>query len=314
MLALLPRVASDKLIVGFETADDAGVFKLTPECALVQTVDFFTPIVDDPATFGAIAAANALSDVWAMGGRPVTALSVACFPPKTDPAVLAAIIRGGMEKIHEAGCLLVGGHSVADEELKFGFAVTGTVHPGRVWRNSGARPGDVLLLSKRIGTGVIGTALKRGAAEESWVKDSTASMTELNMYAWEAIGDAEVHACTDVTGFGLMGHGREMALGSGVTLEIEAKAVPLLPGALECVRMGAVPGGLKNNREFAECVVGGGERVAPELLALLFDPQTSGGLLVALAEEEAEKIDELKQTFWRVGRVLPRGEHAIELI
>jgi selenide,water dikinase len=301
-------------LVGFETADDAGVYQLTAELALVQTVDFFTPMVDDPATFGMIAAANALSDVWAMGGRPLTALSVVGFPPKADPGILRAIIEGGMEKMREAGCLVVGGHSVADEDLKFGFSVTGTVHPNRVWRNAGARPGDVLLFSKRIGTGVITTALKRGIAQEQWVRDAIGSMTTLNKYAYEAIGDAVVHGCTDVTGFGLMGHGREMALGSNVTLEIDSAAVPLIPGALDCIRLGAVPGGLKNNREFAECVVGAPSSIDPDLLTLLFDPQTSGGLLLALPESEADQIDLRRETFWRIGRVLPRGEHPIQLI
>ena len=314
VLAGIPRATHENLLVGFETADDAGVYRLTPDCALVQTVDFFTPMVDDPTTFGAIAAANALSDVWAMGGKPLTALSVVGFPPKADPAILRAIIEGGMEKMREAGCLVVGGHSVADEDLKFGFAVTGTVHPNRVWRNAGAQPGDVLLFSKRIGTGVISTALKRGLAREQWVRDAIRSMTTLNKYAYEAIGDAEVHGCTDVTGFGLMGHGREMALGSNVTLEIDSAAVPLIPGALECVRLGAVPGGLKNNREFAECVVGAPSTIDPDLLTLFFDPQTSGGLLLALPEDEANSIDPHCKTFWRIGRVVPRGEHPIQLI
>ena len=314
VLAGIPRSTHENLLVGFETADDAGVYQLTPDCALVQTVDFFTPMVDDPATFGAIAAANALSDVWAMGGHPLTALSVVGFPPQADPAILRSIIEGGMEKMREAGCLVIGGHSVADEDLKFGFAVTGTVHPKRVWRNAGACPGDVLLFSKRIGTGVITTALKRGIAQEQWVRDAIASMTTLNKYAYEAIGDAEVHGCTDVTGFGLMGHGREMALGSNVTLEIDSAMVPLIPGALDCVRLGAVPGGLKNNREFAECVVGTAAGIDPDLLTLFFDPQTSGGLLVALPESEADTIDLHRETFWRIGRVLPRGEHPIQLI
>jgi len=314
VLTGIRRETHENLLVGFETADDAGVYQLNPECALVQTVDFFTPMVDDPATFGAIAAANALSDVWAMGGHPLTALSVVGFPPKADPSILRAIIEGGMEKMREAGCLVIGGHSVADEDLKFGFAVTGTVHPHRVWRNAGAQPGDVLLFSKRIGTGVITTALKRGLAQEQWVLDAIASMTTLNKYAYEAIGDAEVHGCTDVTGFGLIGHCREMALGSNVTLEIDSARVPLIPGALECVRLGAVPGGLTNNRDFAECVVGAPPAIDPGLLTLFFDPQTSGGLLVALPESEAANIDQRRETFWQIGRVLPRGEHPIELI
>jgi selenide, water dikinase len=314
VLGGIPRSTHENLLVGFETADDAGVYQLTPDCALVQTVDFFTPMVDDPATFGAIAAANALSDVWAMGGQPLTALSVVGFPPKADPSILRAIIEGGMEKMREARCLVIGGHSVADEDLKFGFAVTGTVHPNRVWRNASAQPGDILLFSKRIGTGVITTALKRGIAREEWVRDAIASMTTLNRHAHETIGNAEVHGCTDVTGFGLMGHGREMALGSNVTLEVDSAMVPLLPGALECVRLGAVPGGLKNNREFAECVVGAPASIDPDLFTLFFDPQTSGGLLVALPESEADRIDQDRKTFWRIGRVLPRGEQPIQLI
>ena len=314
VLGGIPRSTHENLLVGFETADDAGVYQLTPDCALVQTVDFFTPMVDDPATFGAIAAANALSDVWAMGGQPLTALSVVGFPPKADPSILRAIIEGGMDKMREAGCLVIGGHSVADEDLKFGFAVTGTVHPKRVWRNASAQPGDILLFSKRIGTGVITTALKRGIAREDWVRDAIASMTTLNKHAHETIGNAEVHGCTDVTGFGLMGHGREMALGSNVTLEIDSAMVPLLPGALECVRLGAVPGGLKNNREFAECVVSAPAAIDPDLVTLFFDPQTSGGLLVALPESEADRIDQDRKTFWRIGRVRPRSEHPIQLI
>ncbi|MGC8793912.1 MAG: selenide, water dikinase SelD, partial [Bryobacteraceae bacterium] len=230
VLAALPRVADENVLVGFDTADDAGVYRLTPECALVQTVDFFTPIVDDPFTFGAIAAANSLSDIYAMGARPLCALSIVAYPAKGDPEELREILRGGAEKMREAGCALLGGHSVADDEIKFGYAVTGTVHPARVITNSGAKPGDVLALTKPLGTGVIATALKRGTADPQQVAASIASMLELNREAAAALEDLQVHAMTDVTGFGLIGHAREMAVASGVTLEIEVEAVSLLPG------------------------------------------------------------------------------------
>ncbi|HJT90184.1 MAG TPA: selenide, water dikinase SelD, partial [Bryobacteraceae bacterium] len=220
VLASVPRWADENVLVGFDTADDAGVYKLTPELALVQTVDFFTPIVDDPYTFGAIAAANSLSDVYAMGGRPLTALSIVAYPAKGDILDLEQILRGGAEKMHEAACSVVGGHSIADEEMKFGYAVTGTVHPARFKANASARPGDVLVFTKRIGTGVIATALKKGMAAQADVDEAVRSMLTLNREACERMLRFEVHGCTDVTGFGLLGHAREMAVASGVTLEI----------------------------------------------------------------------------------------------
>ncbi len=255
MLAALPRVADENVLVGFDTADDAGVYKLTPECALVQTVDFFTPIVDDPYTFGGVAAANSLSDVYAMGGRPLTALSIVAYPAKGDLEDLEQILRGGAEKMREAGCVVIGGHSIGDEEIKFGYAVTGTVDPRRVITNAGAQAGDALVLTKCIGTGVIATALKRGQAEAAHVEASIASMLELNRRACEAMLEFDVHACTDISGFGLIGHAREMAAASGVTLEIASAAVRFLPGALQYARQGALAGGLKNNREFSSCAV-----------------------------------------------------------
>ena len=251
MLAKIPRVKNGNVLVGFDTSDDAGVFRLTPECALVQTVDFLTPIVDDPYTYGAIAAANALSDVYAMGGVPITALSILAYPGTGDLDDLELILAGGADKIHEAGCVILGGHSVNDEEIKFGYSITGTVHPDRVLTNAGARLGDVLLFTKRIGTGVIATALKRGIAEAGHVQASIASMLTLNRASCDAMLGVEVHACTDASGFGLLGHAREMAAASRVTLEIDASLVRFLPGALEYARAGAIPGGLKNNREFA---------------------------------------------------------------
>ena len=310
---VLPRIAratNENVLVGFETADDAGVYQLTSDCALVQTVDFFTPIVDDPFTFGAIAAANSLSDVYAMGGRPVSALSILCYPVKGDLDVLAEILNGGASKMREAGCAVLGGHSVNDDEIKFGYSVTGTIDPGRILANSTARPGDVLLLTKKLGTGVISTALKRGIADPAHVQAAIDSMLTLNRGACEAMLAFEVHACTDVTGFGLIGHAREMALGSGVTIEIAAAQIQFLPGAVDYARQGAIPGGLKNNRDFASCVVEGSSEVDD----LLYDPQTSGGLLISIAERDAAALERKYPAAYRIGRVLDRGGKAIRLV
>jgi selenide, water dikinase len=309
ILTGLPRVADKNILIGFDTADDAGVYKLSEESALVQTVDFFTPIVDDPFTYGAIAAANSLSDVYAMGGKPVTALSIAAFPSKADPAVMREILRGGMEKMREAGCAVLGGHTVADDEIKFGFAVTGLVHPERVWSNAGARPGDLLFLTKPLGTGVVATALKREKVHAGYLATATESMLQLNREAAETLAQTEVHACTDVTGFGLLGHGREVALASGVTLEINTAALRLLPGALDYATAGLTPGGLKNNREFVSPVVEIIGALAPGLESLLFDPQTSGGLLAAVAPATASRLP------WKpIGRVVERGPMAIRIL
>jgi selenide,water dikinase len=309
VLARIPRWANENVLVGFDTADDAGVYRLTAECALVQTVDFFTPIVDDPYTFGAIAAANALSDVYAMGGKPVSALSILAWPAKGDLDVLAQVLKGGAEKIHEGDCALIGGHSVADNEIKFGYAVTGTIHPERIKANAGARPGDALVLTKRIGTGVISTALKRGIARAPDVAASVESMLTLNRAACEAMLAFEVHGCTDVTGFGLIGHAREMALASGVTIEIDPRAVRFLPGAEDYARQGAIPAGLKNNREFASSCVAG----QWELDDLLYDPQTSGGLLISLPEADAAELEREFPAAYRIGRVVAKGEKPLRL-
>jgi len=314
VLAKVPRWANDNVLIGFDTADDAGVYKLTAELALVQTVDFFTPIVDDPYTFGAIAAANALSDVYAMGGQPISALSIVAYPAKGDVADLEQILRGGAEKMREAGCSILGGHSVADDEIKFGYAVTGTIHPDRVAANSGARPGDALVFTKRLGTGVIGTALKREFAAPEHVAESVRQMLLLNRRAAEEMLRFGVHGCTDVTGFGLIGHAREMALASGVTLEIETGRVRFLPGAVEYARRGAVPGGLKNNREFASCAVESVRELPREIEDLLYDPQTSGGLLISLAEADGARLEAALEGACRIGRVLPRGARPIRLV
>jgi selenide,water dikinase len=314
VLASIPRVANENVLVGFDTADDAAVYRLTAELALVQTVDFFTPIVDDPFTYGAIAAANALSDVYAMGGRPISALSVLAYPANGDLDDLEQILKGGAEKMREADCALVGGHSVADDEVKFGYAVTGTVHPARVKANAGARAGDALVFTKRLGTGVISTALKRGMARDADVAASVASMLTLNRKACEAMLVYDVHGCTDVTGFGLIGHAREMALASGVTLEIEVDRLRFLPGAVEYAALGAVPGGLKNNREYAARAVEIARELAPELEDLLYDPQTSGGLLISLPEADAAALASAFPDAYAMGHVLPRQAKPIRLI
>ena len=266
------------------------MYQLDAARALVQTVDFFTPIVDDPFAYGQIAAANALSDVYAMGGRPLTALAIAGFPKEGDRDVLKQIFAGGLAKLREAGVALLGGHTVQDGEIKFGYAVTGEVDPARVWSNAGARPGDVLLLTKPIGTGVISTALKFGRAPSDAVDAAIASMLALNKAAAEALrsrGDV-VHGCTDITGFGLIGHASEMAAASGCTLRIEAAAVPMLPGAVELVD-GNVPGGGKTNRVYFEPGTRALGNLDPRIVQLMHDPQTSGGLLVSISAEDADR-------------------------
>ncbi len=314
VLASIPRVTNKNVLVGFDTADDAGVYQLTAELALVQTVDFFTPVVDDPFTYGAIAATNALSDVYAMGGRPISSLSILAYPAKGDLGDLEEILKGGAEKMREADCAILGGHSVADDEIKFGYAVTGTIHPGRVKANAGARAGDTLVFTKRLGTGVIATALKRGIAKDSDVAASIASMLTLNRKACEAMLAFDVHGCTDVTGFGLMGHGREMALASGLTLEIAVDRLRFLPGALDYARAGAIPGGLTNNREFVSCAVEVERDLAPEIEDLLYDPQTSGGLLIALPEADAVALEAAYPDAYVIGRVLARQTKPIQII
>ena len=321
VLGKLARQHDPNVLVGFDKADDAGVYQIAPETALVQTVDFFTPIVDDPFTFGQIAAVNALSDVYAMGGRPLSSLALVCFPEKGDIAVLEQILAGGLSKMMEAGCTVVGGHSIRDPEIKFGYSVTGTIHPARVLTNGGAQPGDVLLLTKALGTGVISTAIKRQKAESDWVDAATKSMTALNRAAAEVVTRAEwqgkVHAMTDVTGFGLIGHAREMAIASNVSLEIHASQVPLLPGALDCVRAGYVPGGLNANRDFAECVVEYQGKMPAELKTVMFDPQTAGGLLISMAESVAGQLISALQTAGvavrQIGAVNPKAAKLIQV-
>jgi selenide,water dikinase len=320
VLGKLARQNDPNVLVGFDTADDAGVYKISATQALVQTVDFFTPIVDDPYTFGQIAASNSLSDVYAMGGRPLSALAIVCFPDKGDLDILQQILAGGLSKMMEAGCVVIGGHSVRDPEIKFGYAVTGMIDPQKVWANANAQVLDSLILTKGLGTGVISTAIKRGEAKQAWIDAATKSMTTLNARAAEvaASGKFTVHAATDVTGFGLIGHAREMAAGSGVSLRIDSAKVPLLEGAMDCVRAGFIPGGLKNNREFAECLVGYEANVPEEIRTILFDPQTAGGLLLSVARSDADSLvtalNNVGVPAVEIGEVLPQGKPLIRVV
>jgi len=332
VLRKLPRQTNPDVLVGFDTNDDAGIYRLDETLALVQTVDFFTPVVDEPYRFGEIAAANALSDVYAMGGRPISSLSIVGFPEKGEPSILEEIIRGGLAKMTEANCSVIGGHSIRNEDMLFGYAVTGVIDPRRVWRNVGARAGDVLLFTKSLGTGVITTALKKDCATQESLEAAIAAMTTLNrdaaaglreveLVATTAEGDASpIHAVTDVTGFSLLGHAREMALGSvahndmkniaPVSLELESGAFAYLPGAEQAARDGHLSGGLKNNRAFIADCVEFSPSVPPEYRDLLFDPQTSGGLLAAVAPDFADAALEALQRHGvsarRVGRVIAK--------
>lgn len=280
------------LIVGSQSCDDAGVYRLNEETALIQTVDFFTPIVDDPYSFGQITAANALSDVYAMGGEPLLAMNLVAFPLESmDKAVLKEILRGGLDKIKEAGALLVGGHSIEDKELKYGLSVTGLVHPDRVMLNSGARPGDLLLLTKPLGSGILATAIKGGLAGEEVEKMIIGQMAALNRMAARAMIEAGAHGCTDITGFGLIGHLYEMACASKVSVRIDTAAVPLLPETHGFASMGIIPEGAYKNKKFYEKWVHNGLPGRDPLEMILYDPQTSGGLLIAAAPEQIEIME-----------------------
>jgi len=320
VLGKLARQHDPNVLVGFDTADDAGVYKISATQALVQTVDFFTPIVDDPYTFGQIAATNSLSDIYAMGGRPLSALAIVCFPDKGDLEILQQILAGGLSKMMEAGCVVIGGHSVRDPEIKVGYSVTGTIHPERVWTNSGAKVGDILIMTKALGTGVISTAIKRGEAKQEWIDAAVKSMTTLNAKAAQIAveGQFAVHAATDITGFGLIGHAREMANGSGVSLRIDAAKVPLLEGALECVRAKFIPGGLSNNRDFAECNVSYHANVAEEIKTILYDPQTAGGLLLSVASSDSKRLVDALQnadvSAVVIGEVVPKQKPLLQVV
>lgn len=319
MLSGLPKFNDVNLLVGVETSDDAAVYKITDDIAMIQTLDFFTPVVDDPYTFGQIAAANALSDVYAMGGEPKVALNIAAFPNCLDPSILGEILKGGASKVKEAGAVLAGGHTIEDEEPKYGLSVTGFVHPDKVRKNTGALPGDVLILTKSVGSGVLITAVKGGFATREEYHACVDGMKTLNKYAAQAMSQTKVRCCTDITGFGLIGHSLEMAQSSEVTIELEADRLPLLPGAKDYAAMGLIPAGAYRNKEYA----GDKVRVEPEVeevyCDLAFDPQTSGGLLICVPKEEAENLlGELEKqlkpgTFAQVGSVVPKQECSVIL-
>ncbi len=321
VLHQLPKFASPELLVGTETADDAGVFQLRPDLAIVNTVDFFTPIVDDPYMFGQIAATNSLSDVYAMGGVPATALNIVCFPKgKMDIEVLGEVLRGGADKVKESGAVIVGGHSIIDEEIKYGLAVTGTVHPDRILRNIGAHEGDVLVLTKALGTGIATTAVKRGNVSQTSIDQAIASMATLNKYAAEVMADYDVHACSDITGYGLLGHGLEMTLDGSVSITFEAARLPVLPDVAQLAESaGNLTGGCKRNREWLDdkTVIDGG--VSNALAEVALDPQTSGGLLIAVAEKDGEAlvralVDNDVPAATIVGHVGGREEYAVRLV
>jgi selenide,water dikinase len=348
VLGKLARQHDPNVLVVFDHADDAGVYQLTPDQALVQTVDFFTPIVDDPYTFGQIAATNALSDVYAMGGRPLTALALVCFPDKADLEILERILAGGLSKMIEAECTVIGGHSIRDEETKFGYSVTGVIHPKKIYQNTGAKPGDKLILTKALGTGVISTAIKKGKAEQEWIDAAVKSMTTLNKKAAEVITNVEattgnvgtaasavrssearqpdarrltpdagftIHAMTDITGFGLIGHLREILLASNVSAALSVSRVPLLQGALDCIRAAHIPGGLKNNRDFAECLVNYDAQVPDDLRTILYDPQTAGGLLICTPDGESltQALTQAGVPAVEIGEILPDSKPRIQV-
>ena len=313
VLSRLPAQSSENVIVGFDTADDAGVFRLTDDTALVQTVDFFTPVSDDPFVYGQVAAINSLNDVYAMGGKPLTALSIVCYPQKGDWDILGEILAGGQSHMTSENVVVIGGHSVDDQEMKFGYAVTGIIDPKRVITNSRARVGDVLVLTKPIGTGAINTAVKNGKASPETIAAVTEAMTTSAAHASRAMQAAGANACTDITGFGLLGHGFEMAKGSNVTFELDSASVPLLPDVLELIRDGMLTRGDKNNRVYVGDAVTINDTVSSEMQSALFDPQTAGGLLISLKPESVDGFLRDVPAAKVIGRVTAKGEHLIEV-
>lgn len=315
VLCHLPKATDERLIVGLETSDDAAVYKIDEELALIQTLDFFTPVVDDPYTFGQIAAANSLSDVYAMGGEPKLAMNIVCFPNCLKPEVLVEILKGGHDKAKEAGAILVGGHTVEDDEPKYGLSVSGFVHPDKVLTNDGAKLGDLLILTKPIGLGIINTAIKGGIADKASYDEAVKVMITLNKYAKEAVDKVQVNSVTDITGFGLLGHSFEMAEGSDLTIKIDHKKIPLITNTLEYARMGLIPAGAYANRRHVGENIKFEEKIPDDIKDILFDPQTSGGLLISLPEEQAELLlKELANTptkFALIGKVVEKEDHYI---
>lgn len=313
VLSKLPKQTSENVIVGFDTADDAGVFRLSADIALVQTVDFFTPVADDPFVYGQVAAVNALNDVYAMGGKPLTALSVVCYPQKGDWEVLGQILAGGQTAMNNENVVVLGGHSIDDAEMKFGYAVTGIVHPEKVVTNAGAKPGDALLLTKPIGTGAISTAVKYGKADSKTIAIALKAMTTSASAASHAMNRIGANGCTDVTGFGLLGHAYEMAKASNVTFEIQSETVPLFPDVLALIAQGMLTRGDKNNRTYVGETVQIADTVSPYMQSALFDPQTAGGLLISMSEDKVDEfLGEIPEAR-RIGRVREFGNHLIEV-
>ncbi|HEX8776270.1 MAG TPA: selenide, water dikinase SelD [Pyrinomonadaceae bacterium] len=312
--SLPPQPENKDVLVGYDKADDAGVFRLGADVALVQTVDFFTPVADDPEIYGRVAANNALNDIYAMGGKPITALSIVCYPQKGDWDVLRQILLGGQMAMSEAGVFVLGGHSIDDAEIKFGYAVTGLINPEQVVTNASAQPGDVLILTKPIGTGAISTGIKRGMARPETVEAAMRVMTTSAAAAAEAMQEVGTHACTDVTGFGLLGHAYEMARASEVCLVIEAARVPLLPDVLELISQGMLTRGDKNNREYVGDTVQIAQSVSRELQSALFDPQTAGGLLISLERSRAEILINKIDGAVIIGEVQPKSGHLIQVV
>ena len=313
VLSKLPKQSNENVIVGFENSDDAGVFRLNSETALVQTLDFFTPVADDPFTYGQVAAINSLNDVYAMGGVPLTALSIVCYPQKGDWDILAEILAGGQNAMNVEGVVVIGGHSVDDKEMKFGYSVTGIVHPDKVITNAGANPGDVLILTKPIGTGAINTAVKRGLASREVEAAAIKAMTTSAAAASKVMREIGANGCTDVTGFGLLGHAYEMAKASKVTLNIDSKAVPLLPDVLELISRGMLTRGDKNNRVYVGETVRINTKVSGEMQSALFDPQTAGGLLISIKESDASTLLGSVAGSVAIGRVGKYSERLIEV-
>jgi len=313
---LPPQPKDENVLVGFDKADDAGVYRLRDDLAIVQTVDFFTPIVDDPYVYGQIAALNSINDVWAMAGTPLTALAITCFPKKgVDPAILGEITRGGLETLNKYGVTLIGGHSVDSEQIMFGYAVTGVVDPEKLATNAGAQPGDVIILTKPIGTGVISTGIKFGKTAPEIAAASVATMLTPGRYAAEAMREFGVRGATDVTGFALLGHAWEMARASSVTISIEPSSVPLLEGALELAAAGMLTSGDKTNREYVGADVAIDPSVDPNLTKLLFDPQTAGGMLIAIPEEHGDRLLARLREAYATAAVIGRvTEQASQLI
>ncbi len=318
LLAGLPSLRDEKLIVGYDTSDDASVYLVTDEIALVQTVDFFPPIVDDPFTFGQIAAVNAISDVYAMGATPKLALNIMTVTPDMDREAIHAVLRGGYEKAYEAGVIITGGHTIQDKEPKYGLAVSGFAHPSRILSNNSAREGDLLILTKPLGVGIITTAHKGGVGDEAVYGQAVEQMRQLNKYAAEIAADFTIHSCTDVTGFGLLGHTLEMARGGGVTAVIDHSALPLLPGVIDLAELGILPEGLYRNRHFAECHTHAAPQVSLASQDIMYDPQTSGGLLLAVPEREApallKRLQDALPAPALIGEVRAKGDYHIEII